>query len=533
MTGTGFKKDACEIMEESYIKRGGKVEVYEIQLAGKEETNYVSLNLVTGAFGYAVKIMEETKEVHLTAGRKQVVLADKSQSGILNGYEISLEKPIYIQDGDVQVPVSFFSDILGFRVQIDQQNMTASITDEVTEFNRADCLIYFHENLMKQTKADMESGDAFCLKAYHEIKREADNFMKQPMDSVVNKTMVPPSGDMHDYLTIAPYFWPDPDSETGLPWKPKDGQINPKSRGADTDFVRTSEMFNGLETLCLCYYYSDDTSYLNKCLECIRVWFLDEKTRMNPYIKYGQSVPGGIEGRPLGVIEWTSIVNVITALQLLERNHMIRQEELDAMSDWLTAYASWLQRSNLGIEEDEQRNNHGSNYDYQLAGILIYLNRMEEAIERLESVKTRRIDDYIQPDGSQPFELRRTKSINYTCMNLRVLTKVAYLAKKFLDIDLWNYESEDGRSLKKAYAFLKPYILNEKKWEWKQIQETVDIKLENTMRPLFINAKVLFGDEFLDFPDSFPVSIPYFDVLRFHMKCKKNNDEIVWKSYQI
>lgn len=498
-----------------------------------EKKLYIPIFEVFNALGHEVHFSKLNGEILLRLGRKNVTLKVGLETGSLNGFEITLEAPVKEIDGEIMVPSTFLSDIFNLKIDMDYQDNVITISEKTEAFHRAEQLIFFHEELMKETKADIKKGTAFFVEAFQKVKEEADAFLKEPIDSVIHKTMIPPSGNMHDYLTIAPYFWPDPESESGLPWKPKDGQINPKSRGADTDFVRTSDMLHGIEKLCLVYYYSDKQVYLEKVLECIRSWFIHEDTRMNPYVKYGQSVPGGVEGRPLGIIEWTAIVNIITALQLLERNNMIPHSELDTMIDWFTAYISWLQRSELGVLEDEQRNNHGSNYDYQLVGILLYLNHREDAIRRLEYVKTKRIADYIMPDGSQPFELRRTKSMNYTCMNLRVLTKVADLAKRFTDIDLWNYETEDGKSLKKAYVFLKPYILNEKEWTWQQIQETVDIKLVNTMRPLFINAKNLFGDAFLDVPSNLQVSIPYFDVLRFHMKCEKTDDEIVWKSYQI
>jgi hypothetical protein len=36
------------------------------------------------------------------------------------------------------------------------------------------------------------------------------------------------------------------------------------------------------------------------------------------------------------------------------------------------------------------------------------------------------------------------------------------------DIDIWNYESVDGRSIKQAIKFLIPYMLGEKEWSYTQ-----------------------------------------------------------------
>ena len=40
-----------------------------------------------------------------------------------------------------------------------------------------------------------------------------------------------------------------------------------------------------------------------------------------------------------------------------------------------------------------------------------------------------------------------------------------------LDVDLWDYESEDGRSLRRGLDFVLPYLLGEKEWPHEQIEE--------------------------------------------------------------
>ncbi|HCL31831.1 MAG TPA: hypothetical protein DIC52_25795, partial [Candidatus Latescibacteria bacterium] len=45
--------------------------------------------------------------------------------------------------------------------------------------------------------------------------------------SVIDKPTSPPSGDMQDYLSQGPYWWPDPKSADGLPWVRRDGEANP------------------------------------------------------------------------------------------------------------------------------------------------------------------------------------------------------------------------------------------------------------------------------------------------------------------
>src|SRR5690242_8206406 len=53
----------------------------------------------------------------------------------------------------------------------------------------------------------LKKGDATLALALTELKRDASNALKAGPFSVVNKDVTPPSGDKHDYVSMAPYFW--------------------------------------------------------------------------------------------------------------------------------------------------------------------------------------------------------------------------------------------------------------------------------------------------------------------------------------
>jgi hypothetical protein len=53
-------------------------------------------------------------------------------------------------------------------------------------------------------------------------------------------------------------------------------------------------------------------------------------------------------------------------------------------------------------------------------------------------------------------------------MNLRGTFVLARLGEH-VGVDLWNYETRDGRSLRKALEFLTPYADPSNKWPWQQI----------------------------------------------------------------
>ncbi len=327
---------------------------------------------------------------------------------------------------------------------------------------------FWDADALEVTRAQIASGNPYFLGQYRKLLDEAEELLAFQPDPVVNKSTVPPSGDKHDYLSLAPYFWPNPDSADGMPWSARDGQVNPMTRGGNTDQVRQSRMMDALTVLNLAYHLSGEERFGTKIHEIMRVWYLDPETRVNPNINFGQGIPGVNNGRPIGVIEWTSIRHVVTSAELLQQNALMPLDEQLAMRDWFTRYTDWLINSPIGMAEDVQPQNHGSWYDVQALTLLLHLGRTEEARRRAEAAKTNRIAQQIEPDGSMPRENGRTKSVNYNSMNREAFVHIARLAQK-VGVDLIGFETADGRSLKQSFAHLVPYATGAQEWPYKQI----------------------------------------------------------------
>ncbi len=363
--------------------------------------------------------------------------------------------------------------------------------------NPQNSLIYVSEERLSKSKSLIEQKNPEYVDAYKKLIVAANKALTLEANPVVNKTMMPPSGDKHDYISLAPYFWADSTKPNGLPWISKDGQVNPLSRGNNTDQARMHEMWSALHHLSMGYYFSKDLKYANKAKEIIQLWFIDEATKVNPNINYGQGVPGGVNGRPFGVIEWVEISRLVTTIQLLERDKLLTPTFKNCVDKWLSDYTNWLRTSKIGMEEDAQPQNHGNWYDFQVVGLLRYLGKNEEAKEKVEAAK-KRIASQIQPDGSMPLELRRTKSVYYSEMNLRAMTFVTEMGRS-LGVDLWTYETPDGRSMKKAFDYLRPFALGEKEWTYKQIiGGGPKGAIESRLKPLFSIASSIYGEKLID-----------------------------------
>lgn len=329
-------------------------------------------------------------------------------------------------------------------------------------------LVFEDFRQLAEKKVRIQADDSTERKALKALISRAERAMKEKPVSVIDNKRVAPSGDKRDYLSLAPYWWPDPKKKDGLPWIRKDGQVNPETRGEHGDRAVKNRFFENVHTLCMASFYSSDPKYAERAVEWLEVWFVHPDTRMHPNLDYAQGVPGRSQGRCFGIIEWLNIDEVITPIQLLRAGDMLSKETDEEITRWFTEYAHWLQTSEFGRQEARTKNNHATWYDVQLSGILIFLGKKEEARKILEEVKTRRIATQIEPDGRQPHELARTKSWSYSRMNLRAFMQLVALGRK-VEVDLWNYETPDGRSIRKAAAFLAQYEDGKKKWPYQQI----------------------------------------------------------------
>jgi len=275
-------------------------------------------------------------------------------------------------------------------------------------------LVFLNANGLQEVKAEIKKGNPYYVDALAEIVQAADKYLPMPANPVIHKSILPPSNNSHDYLSLAPYWWPDSNSIDRLPWIRKDGEVNPMTRGDNTDKQRLFNLRNALQYLTLAFYYTDEQKYANKAIDLLKIWFVDAETRVNPNVNFGQGIPGKNDGRPYGIIEWRHVIeNIITTLQLLKQKSILSETVETAIQDWLNQYLDWLLHSELGQLAGATENNHANWYDYQVIGIAIYLDRTNVAKKWANAAKVNRIASQIEVDGSQPHELGRTKSLSY------------------------------------------------------------------------------------------------------------------------
>ncbi len=298
------------------------------------------------------------------------------------------------------------------------------------------------------------------------IVRAADQSMDQGPYSVLQKSFTPPSGDKQDYMSIGVYWWPDPDTEDGLPYVRRDGFVNPEVHEI-TDKKYLNETQDIALVNALAYRISKEEKYAKKAAEMLRHWFINDSTQMNPNLNFGQGVPGRAKGRCYGIIETRDISVVMDAEMLIRNSASWQSEDQEELKAWTTEYLNWLLTSELGMEEFTRTNNHGTWYDVQVSSLAISVGDTATA-RRILRGSADRILAHVDSAGRQPEELARTRTWDYSTMNLQSLMLLAVLGEK-VGVDLWQIPNEEDPAIRRAIDFLVPYALAPESWEYEQV----------------------------------------------------------------
>ncbi len=323
------------------------------------------------------------------------------------------------------------------------------------------------EAVLLNNKSKINKNDVFLIPAFKKLLNDAKAALKFGPVSVMEKNSIPPSGDKHDYMSLAPYYWPDPTKPDGLPYIRKDGETNPEVKlYKDKDYL--PKLCESIYTLSLAYYFSNDTKYADHANSLLRVWFLDAATKMNPNLNFGQAMKGHNDGRGAGLIDTRHLIKVVDAIELLNSTGNMKSEDFKVLQNWFTQFLSWMHTSKNGIDEMNAKNNHGVWYDAQRLSFALFTDQTQLAKNIVKNVQ-KRIDTQMNADGFFPAELARTTSLHYSLFVVEPLLLIAQMGSH-VNTDLYAYTSSNGNSIKKAVDALIPYLSKEKIWKGEQIK---------------------------------------------------------------
>ncbi len=302
------------------------------------------------------------------------------------------------------------------------------------------------------------------------VLRAAAAYLKEKPVTITSASSPRSTGGKHGYFSEGDYWWPDPKNPDGL-YIRRDGMSNPSNFVAHREtLIRLSVQ---MPALAAAWLLTHDKKYADHAAAHLRAWFIDPETLMHPNLQYAQAIHGITTGRGTGIIDTIHLVEVARATTVLADGGVLEDETYAGVRKWFAEYVLWMTTSKNGIEEREAKNNHGTCWVFQVAEFARLTRNSDLLKYATDRYKTVLLPTQMKIDGSFPLELARTKPYSYSLFNLDVMTTLCRILSSAED-DVLKYELPDGRGMRKAVAFMYPYIKNKGSWPFPHDVEYFD-----------------------------------------------------------
>ena len=296
-----------------------------------------------------------------------------------------------------------------------------------------------------------------------QILTEAAWAMQQQPITVTASFSARSAGGIHDFFSEADYFWPDPKNLTG-PYINRDGMTNPDNFVEHRkEMVRLSKIIGALASA---WKITHDEKYVKQAVIHLKAWFISPETLMNPNLQFSQAVKGKFTGRNYGIIDSIHLMEVAQGIIVMENSTSLDAETTAGLKNWFARYITWLTTSKPGIEEKLTKNNHSACWAMQVASFAKLCGNETQLDSIRVMYKTVLLPNQMGVDGSFPLELSRTKPYGYSIFNLDAMATLCQILSTPKD-NLWNFETPDGKSIKKGINYLYPFVADKSKWPLK------------------------------------------------------------------
>jgi hypothetical protein len=281
------------------------------------------------------------------------------------------------------------------------------------------------------------------------VLRNANNYLADKLITVTSAQSPRSAGGPHDFFSEGDYWWPDPKDPAG-PYIQRDGMTNPDNFVEHRKFLMKLSVH--VPALTAAWKLTGDRRYSDHSAAHIRAWFVTNATHMNPNLQYAQAIHGRTTGRGTGVIDTIHLVEVARAIPFLAAAGSLPPSDFNAAKQWFAEYAKWMTTSKNGTDERDTKNNHATCWLMQVAAFAQLTGDRELLAYAADRFKTVILPGQIQPDGSQPLEMARTKPYGYCLFNLEAITTLSRI------LDLWPL------AVGNAIEYMFPYIKDRKTW---------------------------------------------------------------------
>ena len=303
---------------------------------------------------------------------------------------------------------------------------------------------------------------AFDVVAFERARvlRAANQYLTEAPITITAARSPRSAGGSHDFYSEGDYWWPDPADPTA-PYIQRDGLSNPDNFTAHRQYLMRLSL--QVPALVAAWKITREERYARAAARHLRAWFVDERTRMNPHLKFAQAIKGRVTGRGIGIIDTIHLVEVARAVEVLRGSRALPAADFKAVRQWFADYLDWMTTHPYGIDEREAKNNHGTCWVMQVAAFARLTGNAELLAYCRDRFRTVLVPNQMAADGSFPQELRRTKPYGYSLFNLDAMAAICQLLST-REENLWTFALADGRGMRRAVEYMWPYMRSRKSW---------------------------------------------------------------------
>jgi len=161
------------------------------------------------------------------------------------------------------------------------------------------------------------------------------------------------------------------------------------------------------------------------------------------------------------------LVEVAQSAKILIENQVIPEDEATKIKLWFDNFLEWMRSHQYGIDEMNAKNNHGTCWVATAASMASLTGNTEILQFCSERFTTVLLPSQMEVDGSFPLELKRTKPYGYSLFNIDAFCNIAQILTSS-DENLFDFETSDGKSLKKGMGFIYPFIAEKSAWPFEK-----------------------------------------------------------------
>ncbi|CAK5283568.1 unnamed protein product [Mycena citricolor] len=363
------------------------------------------------------------------------------------------------------------SGITPFRCAYAYLSLLITLLAEITRVRSSAAFTQYANDFVDPKFATGHYGAALAG-SQQTIMAWADEMDSYSPWSVTFKPVTAPSGNKHDYMSWAPYQWPDCSSVKNstvltpqqvwktCPYVFRDGLVNP-DRTTINDFQSFFNLSDGVLYSALAHTFQNQSSsrYSRNIAKYIDAWFLNNSTFMNPNLNYAQMLrgPRGQHGEYTGILDLRGFAKIASGILILRNSKSA--DWTPAMDrqfvSWCGNYINWLQTAPTAKIAAAAKNNHGTFYANQLSALKLIVNDIAGATTVGRAYFGGVYKTQIASNGDQPLEGTRTRPYHYRNFNIAGMITNARLLK-YADptSNCWNTTAQGGATIQSAVNFL-------------------------------------------------------------------------------